>query len=47
MEKDQQDFVHLTLQTKQVMVEDSWHSIQIHRPEVVIEAIQQLLNKEI
>jgi pimeloyl-ACP methyl ester carboxylesterase len=44
---DQQKFVHLTLQTKQVMVEDSWHSIQIYRPDVVIESIKQLLIKEV
>lgn len=38
--------LNLTHQTKQVIVEDSWHSIQIYRPDVVIESIKQSLNKE-
>jgi pimeloyl-ACP methyl ester carboxylesterase len=43
--RDQRKLVHLTRNTKQVIVEDSWHSIPIHKPEAVINAIIRLLDE--
>jgi len=42
--KSQEELLNLTKQTKRIMVEDSWHSIQIYQPQVVVEAIKNLLN---
>jgi len=41
--RTQQELVLLSQQTQHIMVKDSWHSIHIHRPDVVISAIQSLL----
>jgi pimeloyl-ACP methyl ester carboxylesterase len=41
--KGQAQMLKLTRRNKQIIVEDSWHSIQIHRPEVVIDAIRSLM----
>ncbi|WP_053374060.1 alpha/beta hydrolase [Paenibacillus sp. FJAT-27812] len=43
--RDQGKLVHLTRYTKQVIVEDSWHSIPIHKPEAVINAAIRLLDE--
>lgn len=40
----QKDLVHLTELTQQIIAEDSWHSIQIHKPDVVIKSVKSLLN---
>lgn len=42
--RGQGELLHLTKHTKQIMVEESWHSIQIHQPQAVIEAIKSLLD---
>jgi len=39
----QRRLIGLTSQTKQVIVRDSWHSIQIHKPDAVIDAVKALL----
>ncbi|WP_139993236.1 alpha/beta fold hydrolase [Paenibacillus paridis] len=41
--QDQQKLLHLTRRTKQIIVECSWHSIHIHEPAAVIDAIKNLL----
>ncbi|AOZ94408.1 alpha/beta fold hydrolase [Paenibacillus crassostreae] len=43
--KSQEDLLHLTEITQHIIVEDSWHSIQNHRPDVVINSVKYLLNK--
>lgn len=43
--KGQEELLHLTERTKQVLVEESWHSIQIYQPNTVIEAVESLLNQ--
>jgi pimeloyl-ACP methyl ester carboxylesterase len=40
----QEELLNLSNHTKQIIVEDSWHSIQIHKPEIVISAVKSLLN---
>jgi len=40
----QKYLLHLTPLTTQIIVEDSWHAIQIHRPDVVINAVKSLMN---
>ncbi|OAB37930.1 hypothetical protein PMSM_01940 [Paenibacillus macquariensis subsp. macquariensis] len=42
--KEQKYLLHLTPLTTQIIVDDSWHAIQIHRPDVVIDAVKSLLN---
>ncbi|OAB45197.1 hypothetical protein PBAT_13410 [Paenibacillus antarcticus] len=42
--KEQKYLLHLSHLTTQNIVEDSWHAIQIHRPDAVIKAIKSLLN---
>lgn len=44
-QQGQQKLVHLTNRTIQIIVEDSWHSIHIHKPEAVINAITSLLQE--
>ncbi|AIQ46013.1 hypothetical protein R70723_09055 [Paenibacillus sp. FSL R7-0273] len=41
--KGQRSLAGLTARTRQIVAEDSPHSIQIHRPELVIAAIKELL----
>lgn len=42
--KGQEALLNLTERTKQIMVEESWHSIQIHQPDVVVDAVKSLLS---
>ncbi|AJS59814.1 alpha/beta hydrolase [Paenibacillus sp. IHBB 10380] len=42
--RGQEDLLQLTELTIQIVVDDSWHSIQIHRPDVVIDSVKRLLN---
>ncbi len=42
--KGQAFLLQLTRQTTQIIVEDSWHSIQIHKPQAVIDAVRGLLD---
>lgn len=44
--KDQQYLLQLTDHTKQIVVEDSWHSIQIYRPDTVIDAVKSILSED-
>ncbi|MFF2885775.1 alpha/beta fold hydrolase [Paenibacillus sp. NPDC057967] len=41
--QDQQPLLFLSNKVKQTIVEDSWHSIQIYRPQAVTEAVLELL----
>lgn len=34
------NFLQLTNKTSQIIVEDRWHSIQIHKPEAVINTVK-------
>ncbi|WP_010271867.1 alpha/beta fold hydrolase [Paenibacillus senegalensis] len=44
--KRQQELLkNLTKNTKHIVVEDSWHAIQIHRPEIVIREVKEIINK--
>ncbi|WP_243864766.1 alpha/beta fold hydrolase [Paenibacillus castaneae] len=43
-QRDQRKLSNLTNNTKHIIVKDSWHSIQIHKPEAVISAIKGLLH---
>lgn len=43
--EDQSKLLDLTNNTQQVKVEDSWHAIQIHKPEAVINAINDMISK--
>ncbi|MNI13115.1 hypothetical protein D3C73_663280 [compost metagenome] len=36
--------LNLSSQTQQIIVEDSWHSIQIPKPDMVISAVKSLMN---
>lgn len=42
--KDQKKLLLLTKRTKQIIVEESWHSIQIYQTKAVIDAVKSLLN---
>lgn len=44
-QQGQRKLTNLTKRTNQIIVEDSWHSIHIHRPDAVIHAINRLLNE--
>lgn len=39
----QSGLLKLTNATKQIMIEDSWHAIQIHNPMIVIQSIKEVL----
>jgi pimeloyl-ACP methyl ester carboxylesterase len=41
--KQQVNLKDLSNETKQIIVEDSWHAIQIHKPEEVISAIREII----
>lgn len=41
--KGQSDLLNLSQQTTQIWVEDSWHAIQVYRPDAVIKAVKSLL----
>jgi pimeloyl-ACP methyl ester carboxylesterase len=42
--KEQKKLLLLTKRTRQIIVEESWHSIQIYQPKSVIDAVKSLLN---
>ncbi|NMO96606.1 alpha/beta fold hydrolase [Paenibacillus lemnae] len=42
--QDQKKLLDLTQRTRQIIVEESWHSIQIYQPQSVIEAVRSLLH---
>lgn len=42
--KGQQELLNLTERTEQILAEDSWHSIQIHKPQIVVEAVKRILH---
>lgn len=42
--KDQEKLLHLTEKTTQIVVEESWHSIQIYQPQAVIDAVKRILD---
>ncbi|UNK16960.1 alpha/beta hydrolase [Paenibacillus sp. N3/727] len=42
--KQQTELLSLTDSTKQIIVEDSWHSIQIHNPDIVIKSIREMVD---
>jgi len=44
-QQGQRKLAYLTSRTNQIIVEDSWHSIHIHRPDAVIHAINSLLDQ--
>jgi pimeloyl-ACP methyl ester carboxylesterase len=42
--KEQQNLMlGLTNNSKQIVVEDSWHAIQIHKPEIIIKSIREMV----
>lgn len=42
--KYQKKLLHLTEKTTQIVVEESWHSIQIYQPQAVIDAVKRILD---
>lgn len=42
--KGQKELMLLSKYTQHTIVEDSWHAIQIHKPQAVIDAVVRLLN---
>ncbi|WP_195575843.1 alpha/beta hydrolase [Paenibacillus sp. 1001270B_150601_E10] len=39
----QKELLHVTNHTKQIIVEESWHSIQLYKPQAVIDSVIELL----
>lgn len=42
--ESQRELLRLTEQTKQIIVQDSWHAIHIHQPRIVVEAVAGLIS---
>jgi pimeloyl-ACP methyl ester carboxylesterase len=45
--KDQRLLLSLTTRCRNIVVEDSWHSIQIHKPQTVIQSVLELMEESI
>ncbi|MNV87432.1 hypothetical protein D3C71_1815530 [compost metagenome] len=41
--ESQRELLQLTDETRQTIIEDSWHSIQIHKPQAVVQSVLGLL----
>ena len=40
----QKELLNLSKKTQHIIIEDSWHSIQIHNPQSIIDSVISLLN---
>lgn len=43
--RGQERLAQLTSKTRHIIAEDSWHAIQIHRPDIVISAIKDMMTR--